>query len=392
MSAARASTMSDIAPTPPDIAPTHDWVSQHCWTLSAPLPLNGIVSLSEVDGDAPYDNWAAAQLERPRSGTGGESCDIEADPAPPERRHSGLYRCKRCKSIYNGHQQCTLTSECDGEIERVYEDELMDDPQAFAAYVDAADEAADEDQGGEPYDIEAVPASPERRHSGLYRCKGCKGVFGIYSGNMRCALTSRCDGEVERVYEDELEAADEDLGKEHDPSHFDFPVKEEDNAARGDSPSGLRYCASRDKYILASMRSSSHEADDDFTREPDECSVCGEDNPGYCWCTGPGMEYDDEEQLRAAGKRHKRSMQAPATETPASSPKRPRTDPGDTRVFVPETPPREQCEARVVDLERQVRALQKRVQELQAGEANYKKVVSALGDLVRELRRKNDQQ
>jgi hypothetical protein len=202
-----------------------------------------------------------------------------------------------------------------------------------------------------PYDIEAVPTSPERRLTDLRRCKGCRAV---YSGFEQCTGTDDCVGETEAVYEDELEAEAEEWEAEAEAREAEAAEAEAEAgfvhlSAPGVLPPGFRYSESRDKAVPEDMHSSSHSADKDYVDE--KGNVIGE----------------------------KRAFEALCPNTPPGSPKRARASGGG--VFVPETPPRE-------DLAEQVAALRARVRVLEASECIHKQVIASLKDCMAQLRRR----
>ena len=200
------------------------------------------------------------------------------------------------------------------------------------------------------------PAFSERRPTGLYRC-GCGHV---YDGNAQCYGTSEC-GDVQPFYEDELEADEEGF---------------EELSAPGVVPPGFRYSTSHGKAIPDDMHSSSHSAEKDYIDEN------GNEIDAQ-------TEAGDEQPPRSA----KRTHEVLCPNTPPASPKRARTtDPGNTSVFIPETPPREEREARFAELEKQVKALQQRVEVLEASEALQKTINSSLTDCIQQMRERLQQQ
>ena len=198
------------------------------------------------------------------------------------------------------------------------------------------------------------------------RSDGLRTLAAAYAESDEESMVQGADHARLQADEDELEA-DEDLFKSL--------------STPGVVPPGFRYSTSHGKAIPEDMHSSSHSAEKDYL-DANGNEIDAQSDAQ----TGAG----DEQPLRS---QDKRTHEVLCPNTPPVSPKRARTvDSGGTGVFIPETPTREERESRVAELEQQVKALQERVRELEAGEATRKRQVTSLADIIRQMRERLDQQ
>tara|TARA_Y100000389_G_C17363838_1_gene465171 strand:+ start:160 stop:1077 length:918 start_codon:yes stop_codon:yes gene_type:complete len=261
---------------------------------------------------------------------------------------------------YTPDELCGDPADNASEAEVAYNEELARQ-QSEAPAVALAD--ANDDK---PYDTWGAagvqrPASSERRPTGFYRC-GCGHV---YEGKAGCDDTFYC-GDMKPVYDDELDDELED----------DKCCRRIIDISKSILPPGFRYSTTNGKAIPENMHSSSHSAKKNYIDEN-------------------GGEIDaqtdaGDEQLPCSAKRPHEVL---CPNTPPASPKRARTsNSGGTSAFVPETPPREEHEARFAELEKRVKELQQRVEVLETSEITHKTIVSALDDCIRQMRERLSKQ